>query len=200
MGSQSGVVLSGHPFKLSALSRICRKLFLATLPFGKAHQRPKGKPVESTCVVVGMSAVTRFCRCCTKVPSLSAAGPRLPHGLAAHHWEGVIVQECIARGAAFKIFKRAPTGWKRRRADELYRPACWAKRYVLRAISIPVGAPLDGTGRICVSPAPGSRGPGFPGGRFRPIVQRFHSATENGSATTLFIRTRGSQYAGFALS
>ena len=57
--------------------------------------------------------------------------------------QGTSVQECIACGAASKISKRAPTGWKRR-ADELYCPGCWAKRYILRAISIPVSGPLDG--------------------------------------------------------
>jgi hypothetical protein len=35
-----------------------------------------------------------------------------------------------------------PSGWKRRSAD-IFCDACWGKRYVLRAITVPVVAPVD---------------------------------------------------------
>src|ERR1035441_2961071 len=38
--------------------------------------------------------------------------------------------------------KRMPSGWKRRSAD-IFCDACWGKRYVLRAITVPVVAPVD---------------------------------------------------------
>src|SRR5215469_15352180 len=37
---------------------------------------------------------------------------------------------------------RTPAGWKKQE-DQYYCDACWAKRYMLRAISIPVASPLD---------------------------------------------------------
>src|SRR5215475_8999931 len=38
--------------------------------------------------------------------------------------------------------KRLPKGWKRQEA-EVYCAACWQKRYVLRAIAIPVASPIE---------------------------------------------------------
>ena len=35
-----------------------------------------------------------------------------------------------------------PSGWKRRSQD-IFCDACWGKRYVLRAITVPVVAPVD---------------------------------------------------------
>lgn len=37
---------------------------------------------------------------------------------------------------------RTPAGWKKR-SDATYCPVCWRKKYVLRAISMPVASPLD---------------------------------------------------------
>src|SRR5450755_1137013 len=49
--------------------------------------------------------------------------------------------------------KRMPSGWKRRSAD-IFCDACWGKRYVLRAITVPVVAPVDmkweELGGVCV--------------------------------------------------
>lgn len=39
---------------------------------------------------------------------------------------------------------RLPRGWKRA-GDEVYCDACWRARYVLRAITVPVAGPVDGT-------------------------------------------------------
>src|ERR1039458_8306933 len=37
---------------------------------------------------------------------------------------------------------RTPAGWKKR-SEATYCPVCWRKKYVLRAISMPVASPLD---------------------------------------------------------
>src|SRR5215467_11038424 len=47
---------------------------------------------------------------------------------------------CTAARA--KPEKRLPKAWKRL-ADQIFCEACWQKRYMLRAIAIPVGSPLD---------------------------------------------------------
>lgn len=53
--------------------------------------------------------------------------------------------QCVACAATReKPEKRLPTGWKKR-AEEVYCDACWRDRYVLRAITIPVSAPVEAT-------------------------------------------------------
>lgn len=51
---------------------------------------------------------------------------------------------CVCNKQGKKPSKRAPMGWHRLKG-ELYCPQCWGKRYILRAISIPVASPLDCT-------------------------------------------------------
>jgi hypothetical protein len=42
----------------------------------------------------------------------------------------------------FDLGKRLPHGWKRQ-AELVYCPTCWASNYILRAIALPIAAPLD---------------------------------------------------------
>ena len=50
---------------------------------------------------------------------------------------------CAGCGAEKAVSKRLPRGWKRK--EQLFCPACWGERYLLRAVTFGVAAPLDAT-------------------------------------------------------
>ena len=57
----------------------------------------------------------------------------------------VAIWTCAGCGAVrSKPEKRLPGGWKRR-GEEVYCETCWRKQYILRAVTVPVVAPLDQT-------------------------------------------------------
>jgi len=52
--------------------------------------------------------------------------------------------QCTYCSATGKHPTRLPRGWKRS-GDNLACPKCWAERYILRAVAIPIVGPVDGT-------------------------------------------------------
>ena len=55
------------------------------------------------------------------------------------------MMQCIHCSVTSEHPTRLPRGWKRRQDDQPICAKCWGKRYILRAVTIPVVGPIDGT-------------------------------------------------------
>ena len=55
------------------------------------------------------------------------------------------MMQCIHCSVTSKHPTRLPRGWKRRHDDQPICAKCWGERYILRAVTIPVVGPIDGT-------------------------------------------------------
>ena len=55
------------------------------------------------------------------------------------------MMQCTYCSAAGNHPTRLPRGWKRSHDDQPICAKCWGERYILRAVTIPVVGPIDGT-------------------------------------------------------
>lgn len=100
--------------------------------------------------IIGPFPGARECGCEFGAPRIPRQHPPRGDKSTAREWSGdgqmtqqqMEIVRCRDCGLERYKGKRLPTGWKHR--EDYFCGACWGKRYICRAITMPVASPLDG--------------------------------------------------------